>query len=1299
MKGDFSFLAFDSEPHYTGVLHQQGRVLLDRDWNEAAAIAAQWRAAAGRDTFGDGVLAVPASNTLAFKLISASSDGATVQVDLDAGRAWADGLSLALDAPSSFDASYFAPPFQSPPAGAATIADGVRDLVVLDVWEDTVSGFQDPLNLIEPALGGPDTTERTQAFFNLKLLRLGPNDDCSAALGLADDFGAKGKLTVSPAPVLTITGDCPLEAGGGYTGLEHYLYRIEIADPDAAGGARFKWSQWNGGLVGRGLFAAGAPGAGTVTLTANDQMVNHCGVTDFYLEALLFDAALGSWRITLTADATLSQDGILSLTNVLGAWPALAPASGFFRLWNGMAAIAAFPPGGPNPVELKDGIRLEFDPATAANANYQPGDYWTFPVRASDAAFEPPVWPANAPPQGMQHHRVALGILEWNAPPPLGISFAAGEIEDCRHVFRSLTNQKVCCTFNVGDGRSSHGDFDSIEEALLHLPANGGEICLLPGLHTTNAVISGRRNVKVKGCDTQTKVIPRREGAARPIFTITDSENVALEHMDMVTLGGAAIVIDAQKAGGTVDIEVAHNRILACTNAVRARNVRGVNIHHNRIRMLDKRGSDVAIYLAGSDSLIERNDLRLVPAPLMPPIEVPTEPDPQDPNDPCARLDIVYFNPRLFVRYVNAVWAIELAGLAGLAQPYRALGGIQLGGGSERVRVLENTVVGGAGNGVTLGTSLPPPTPEPDHVFTLPREAGVDGRVLGPDGKLRAGVQITLTDTATNAARVFVTDASGGFIFGSNPATFRVTEGEPGLSIDKLDLQPPGNNDQSFVLTIVLKTDEAPAAVDQGFLYEITIERNTLAAMGLSGIGVVAATAATVGTVGTVGTAATIAGVSSIARLSALALARNQLGNPVVGLAIRGNHIGGCLLNRFDNALRASAATQGLGGISLGLCEALAITGNRIENNGVSGANPVCGIYVAYGEDVEISHNRLVDNGPLTPNITTADLIAGRRGGIVLALVSNFNLLDARAVAQGETFSQRPAARIHQNLVDQPVGLALYAVAFGPLQCTDNAFSSELSGLSTQERLAGTVYLYDLGGVNNAGAGVRLQRATTLQPADNTTGIAREGETGAVADMAAGAAGAGGAAGAAGAGAGAAGGAAAAPATQAGVPGKAPPGVFFHAAPAALLPQRDAAVAALFPAGNVMFSDNQSRSGQSNTSATCHSIVTLDDLAYQDNQSFSLRSGNLVSNALLYGNTLRATGNRMSERGPETLLSLLTLGVRLNNTSFNQGDHCIVANDMNPAMAEVKAGNQVLNINALCASRSIVAAILFKPHG
>jgi hypothetical protein len=948
-------------------------------------------------------------------------------------------------------------------------------------------------------------------------------------------------------------------------------------------------------------------------MTANDQMVNHCGATVFFLEALVFDGALGSWRIAMTADATLALDGILSLTNVQGAWPAAAPATGFFRLWNGIGLLADFPGGGPNPVELNDGIRLAFDAATADNTNYQPGDYWTFPVRASGAAFEPPVWPANAPPQGVRHHRVALAILNWNAAPPIAVTLAEGAIDDCRRPFRPLSNQKICCSYIVGDGRTSHGDFDAIEEALQHLPASGGEICLLPGLHQANAVIRGRRNVRIKGCGTRTKVIPRKESVLLPIFSVSDSVSICLEHMDMVTLSGTAIVIGAGDGGGVDGIEVACNRILGCTGAIRARDARGINIHHNHIRMLDKRGGDVAIYLAADDSLIERNDIRLVPAARMPPLDVPDEPEPQDPNDPCIRIDIVYRNPRLFASYVNTVWETLLPPIVLLGQPYRALGGIQLGGGSERVRVLENTVVGGAGNGITLGAAIRPPPSGPEHIFTLDQEAGGVVLVLGPDGKPRANVQITFTDTATNEAGVRVTGPDGTFPFGSNAASYRVTEGEPGLHIDKMDFRP--DTGAGFSLTITLKEDEAPVGEGAGFLYDIAIERNDISEMGLSGIGVTAGTVA-----------------SALLRASALAAAQGQLGTPVARLRILGNRIRGCLLNSFDNALRATAMTQGLGGISLGMCQSLAIVDNRVEDNGASGANPVCGIFVAYGEDVEITHNRVLGNGPLSPDVNAGSLAAGRRGGIVLGLVSNFSLLDPQPQAEGDTFNRRPAARIHGNLVDQPVGQALQAFALGPVQCTDNAFSSELSGPSAQERQAGTVFLYDLGGIATAGAAVAFKRDASP--------------------------------------------AAAAPAWQ---------------------PARAAAASAVLPGGNVMFTANQSRTGAGNTSTACHLIFTLDDLAYQDNQCASLRSGGLFANVLLAATTLRATGNRLSERGPETQLSLITQAVKMNNTSFNQGDHCIAATDTNPAMAEVKTGNQVLNPGPSCDGFNTLAARLFKP--
>ena len=68
MKGDFSLLGFDPESQYTGVRHQQGRVLLDRDWNDAQEIEATWRNAVAADAFGPNVLAVPAASSSAFQI-------------------------------------------------------------------------------------------------------------------------------------------------------------------------------------------------------------------------------------------------------------------------------------------------------------------------------------------------------------------------------------------------------------------------------------------------------------------------------------------------------------------------------------------------------------------------------------------------------------------------------------------------------------------------------------------------------------------------------------------------------------------------------------------------------------------------------------------------------------------------------------------------------------------------------------------------------------------------------------------------------------------------------------------------------------------------------------------------------------------------------------------------------------------------------------------------------------------------------------------------------------------------------
>ena len=430
------------------------------------------------------------------------------------------------------------------------------------------------------------------------------------------------------------------------------------------------------------------------------------GLTEFYLEALQYDELAGTWNVIYGAMATLNSDHDLELTAppVFGALPSTTD-SVFFRLWNGIAEVAAFT-NAANPVELRDGIRLVFDAPAAGK--YRPGDYWTFAVRAGEIA-NPAVLIDDAPPIGIVYHRVPLAEIDWTGRRNTTIS---GTIEDCRKRFRPLTNQKICCTFLIGDGISSFGDFNSLEEAAAHLPANGGELCLLPGLHRANLALDGRRNITIHGCERRSLVLPRTETRTQPLIRLVDCVGIHVHDLDLITYDGIAVAIEGRQEGSCRDIRVHDTRVIAKVNAIRATNAAELVIANNRLHLLDTVAGLATISVAADDTLIERNTLVMMPF-----VETPGQPDQpddnpnRDPADPCAKPEVLYLFPKLMLHYAMKVWAFPLALLVP-KQPYRAVGGIHVRAGSERVRILENTIIGGAGNGVTLGGDLDPPEPQ-----------------------------------------------------------------------------------------------------------------------------------------------------------------------------------------------------------------------------------------------------------------------------------------------------------------------------------------------------------------------------------------------------------------------------------------------------------------------------------------------------------------------------------------------------------------------------------------------------------
>lgn len=691
MRGDFSsFWKKEANRNFNGVLHQQGRVLLDRDWNAQTEIVNDWQETAAADIIGAGVAAVPADAPDSFMVTSAEIAAVPdrIEITVNGGRVWADGLLVESRQAVTREATYLEPPAQTPKASLPNNFPinppgnpAIRDAIILEAWHEELNAFQVPSLLIEPALGGVDTTERMQTAYRYRLFRMDEDDTCDSIIErLKDNFDDKGRLTVTLDEDTTTDGDCPVPKGGGYTGFEHQLYRIEIAQTKHAE-TYFKWSQFNGGLVGRGRFV-GSGANRKVKIDANLNAIINSDLTGFYLETL--QKKNGSWQVTFGAKVTLNtSDNTLSLPansndDFFGAPPTPGSESFFFRLWNDIRLVGDF----TAETKLQDGIKLQFD--AEAEGKYTPHDFWTFTVRAgeienSDTLID------NRPPQGIYYHRVPLAELNWTSAV---IDAESGDIEDCRRIFQPLTKMKGCCTYRVGDGVYSHGDFTSINEAIKHLPASGGEICVLPGVYKENVVIGGtnsknNKNIILKGCGARSRIEFPDDDNADPVIHVIESQNIRIESLAIKAHeNGVGILLEGPEATANDDDQAKEKYLKNISleklfvTATKQSAIEGhigqfIDVRNCLIHINDEYTETAGIYLAGDDMLIEENEIRVLPARQIEGAKAAAGIT----NDPA--------------RFIPASGAA---------------GGLQIGGGSERVRIVNNLIIGGAGNGITLGS-------------------------------------------------------------------------------------------------------------------------------------------------------------------------------------------------------------------------------------------------------------------------------------------------------------------------------------------------------------------------------------------------------------------------------------------------------------------------------------------------------------------------------------------------------------------------------------------------------------------
>jgi hypothetical protein len=1275
---DISRFFFQPRKRYSGVRMQQGRVLLDSDWNEDERIDGE----EARRTLIDIVCAKGSSNH-GFRVLNLGTSPISVyDFSYENGSFYLGGVRFETETDAGTTERFLNQPdwlqidASSLPQLPTLTGSQVRhDLVYLRGWEQCVTAVEDS-ELRERALGGPDTSVRIRRMRRVEVLTnvSGTCAESFSALqqalsapiapdttGVSHLFDApscelrsKAFLTVAPDPNGITDDPCKPAVSSGYLGADNQTIRVQIT---ATG--RFIWGYDNAAPLYRvqvtnitGVADGDRRKIEFLTLP-HDQMAhplagqaveiipwgaflpNQEKVAEFQGQLFTISTSYNPEDNSLTIAQPVPQALLDWLSNHPEYWSDRDPSDKqqylYLRLWTGGSSDSSMPdrnftPGTPVPL-TGTGLRVTF-------SDYGlPGDFWVIAARPNTPDIVVP-WELldKAPPAGPRVFFAPLALIRWSLDPTGQLQ---ASIQDCRETFQPLCQSRGCCTVTVGDGRTSRGDFDSIEAAIQYLSNSGGKICLLPGLHEANVRIQGKRNIEIEGCGKQTYVIPRTGDRTSPIFHIIDSDCIALLRMNLVSLGGTAIVLEGTEIGTLKTIKIGHNRIIAYLAAIQVKRGLDLHIHDNRIRILDKAGAGVAVYLTAEDSLIERNDIGVIPAEKTPPPDNPDGEEPPDPIDPCADLEIIYTNILTFVAYINLIWTIPLPSFP--THTFQALGGIQIAGGSERVKVWENIIIGGAGNGIALGTSLAAFLEELEEESEEDEEEQriehfdnvIKGRVL------REGMglpNINLLFKGTNGPPVAATTDQDGFF--SEPlraGRYQVEIATPGYKIDRIFFLPSPAPGLSAWQIYVVEED-----IDLGdllaFIYEIQIDRNEISLMGLSGIGL-----PRVEIPNSLPQTAIIRQVLVFAQLLAI------LGNPVIGLEICENRIVNCFQAPLNGVLRNEIRIRGLGGISLGLCANLTIDRNRIETNGTSYIAPVCGIFIFYAEQVEIYHNCIHDNGPLTN--ATDPLDPGKRGGIVL-VASSFPLLGLLAtvlkgsqaigdVTNRGTLLGRAAARVHDNLVNQPAGQALTISAIGSISVANNHFNSERSGTEFLERLVGTVRIVNVGGLNRPGMPGIVGTIASTGTISGTTLVGANLATFA----------------------------------------------------------RNDSAEFLFPNGNTLFNSNQTRSGNSNESLISQLIFSVDDIGFGGNQSDDLGGARfdggadiVAVNTALWATTLRANDSRFKEildfgQRNSFRFSLWTLSTLMNNTTNNQGDHCIFAiNALNTAAPPlVRNGNQVLD--------------------
>jgi hypothetical protein len=458
-RGDFTRDTFHRANHFCRVLMQQGRVQLDADWNEQAAILLHYLRNLGRDLIGQhGGPGGQATSAFAISAPPPPASGVIPDISINLGHYYVDGILCEVDAvanaggaTTAASVSYLTQPdipdwkdFPNLPPGPnlpATIPNTNNPMLVyLDVWERHLTCVQQDL-LREVALGGPDTATRAKIVWQVKIATSAPNGTWPKGKLMDSDWQAwtalwqpanRGFLKAQVQPQPMSTDPCITSPQSSYRGTENQLYRVEIhnggvlsilATTDAVApaataasvgaqtaptGPSFKWSRENGSVVFPILKLATSDKQTTVTLASLGRDSNLSlqvqdwveVVDDNYTRLGVVDSLLQVVAVDpINLVVTLGGTSAIVVLSSVATHPIL-------RRWDGIGPITENSVSQPaNWLTLEDGIQIQFQPPVPSGkpdqpyppTRYRSGDYWLIPARAATGSIE---WPQQVDSSG-----------------------------------------------------------------------------------------------------------------------------------------------------------------------------------------------------------------------------------------------------------------------------------------------------------------------------------------------------------------------------------------------------------------------------------------------------------------------------------------------------------------------------------------------------------------------------------------------------------------------------------------------------------------------------------------------------------------------------------------------------------------------------------------------------------------------------------------------------------------------------------------------------------------------------------